>query len=208
MAYEFLVDTYETERLKTLAAWSLFADAHLALRPHPVDRRGRSVREQMVHQCVSENLWFKGMLGIDVGAPPLPEREDRAGFVRRYAEDSGKRLAALRERAGAGDKGRAWWEEEVAFFDVARPRTWVMVRRIAHSAHHRGQLTTMLRQLGLDLYSTYGPTADTGGLMANHAPTIYAYRGRDELLADADSGAARAPLPGPGTSPVTERPER
>lgn len=208
MSYGFLVETYETERLKTLSVWSLFADADLAVRPHPTDPRGRSVREQMVHQCVSEDLWFQRMLGIDVGAPapPLPEREDRAGFLRRFAEDSGRRLAALRARAN----DRAWWEAEVAFFDVARPRAWVMVRRIAHSAHHRGQLTTMLRQLGRDLYSTYGPTADTGGLMASHAPTIYAYPGVDALLADAEAGAARARLPGAsaGGAPVTERPGR
>jgi uncharacterized damage-inducible protein DinB len=199
VAYEFLVETYETERLKTLAAWSLFADGDLETRPHPTDRRGRSVREQMVHQCVSENLWFERMLGIDVGAPPLPAREDRDGFLRRFAEDSGRRLQALAGRDAS------WWEAEVDFFDVRRPRTWVMVRRIAHSAHHRGQLTAMLRQLGRDLYSTYGPTADTGGLMASRAPTIYAYRGVDDLLADAD-GTRRAALPGAGAAPVTERP--
>ena len=33
----------------------------------------------------------------------------------------------------------------------------------------------MLRMLGRDLHSNYGPTADTGGLMQDHAPTIYAY---------------------------------
>jgi uncharacterized damage-inducible protein DinB len=203
MPYEFLVETFATERLKTLSVWSLFADADLPVRPHPTDRRGRSVREQMVHQCVSEDLWFKGMLGIDVAAPPLPAREDRAGFLRRFAEDSGRRLEALRARSGDG----SWWEAEVAFFDVRRPRTWVMVRRIAHTAHHRGQLTAMLRQLGRDLYSTYGPTADTGGLMAHRAPTIYPYRDLDELLADVGSGTARAPLPGAGEAPVTERPE-
>ncbi len=202
MPYEFLVETYETERLKTLSVWSLFADGDLAVRPHPSDRRGRSVREHMVHQCVSENVWFDHMLGIDVGAPPLPESEDRAGFLHRFAEDSGRRLAALRARAGDAD----WWEEEVGFFDVRRPRTWVMVRRIAHSAHHRGQLTAMLRQLGRDLYSTYGPTADTGGLVANRAPTIYAYAGLDPLLADA-AGTRRTPLPAPGEAAVTERPE-
>jgi len=70
MSYEFLVETYETERLKTLSVWSLFAAGDLAVRPHPSDRRGRSVREHMVHQCVSENVWFERMLGIDVGAPP------------------------------------------------------------------------------------------------------------------------------------------
>ena len=37
--YDFLVDTYGTERLKTLSVWSMFADADLAVRPHAVDRR-------------------------------------------------------------------------------------------------------------------------------------------------------------------------
>ncbi len=202
MPYAFLVETYATERLKTLSVWSLFADGDLAVRPHPSDPRGRSVREQMVHQCASEDLWFKRMLAIDVGAPPLPEVEDKAGFLRRYAEGSGRRLAALQARAGDD----AWWDEEVAFFDVMRPRSWVMVRRIAHSAHHRGQLTAMLRMLGREIYSTYGPTADTGGLMANQAPTIYAYPDLDALLADAEDGARREPLPPPAGAPVTERP--
>ena len=41
----------------------------------------------------------------------------------------------------------------------------------------------MLRMLGRDVYSNYGPTADTGGLMQNHAPTIYAYESLEALLA-------------------------
>jgi uncharacterized damage-inducible protein DinB len=201
MPYSFLVETYETERLKTLSVWSHFRDDDLSFRPHPSDRRGRSVREQMVHQCGSENLWFVQMLGIDVGAPPLPELEERASFLHRFAEDSARRAEALR----AGDD--AWWEGEVAFFEVRRSRAWVLVRRIAHSAHHRGQLTAMLRQLGRDLYSTYGPSADTGGLVTRQAPTIYAYDSEADLLADAGEGRKRKPLPGPCEDPVTERPE-
>ena len=84
------------------------------MRPHQSDPRGRSVHEQMVHQCVSEDLWFRNMLGIDVGAPPLPHEETRLEFMKRYAEDSGKRLDALRE------KHEPWWEEETQFFDVRR----------------------------------------------------------------------------------------
>ena len=38
------------------------------------------------------------ILGIDAAAPTLPEEESRLEFIRRYAEDSGKRLTALRER--------------------------------------------------------------------------------------------------------------
>ena len=74
MTYDFLIDTYETERLKVLSAWSMFGDDDLAVRPHRSDPRGRSVLEHMVHQCVSEDNWFRTMLGIDVSAPPLPER--------------------------------------------------------------------------------------------------------------------------------------
>jgi uncharacterized damage-inducible protein DinB len=196
MRYRFLIDTYATERLKVLSVWSMFEDGDLRVRPHPTDVRGRSVREQMVHQVMSENLWFKSMLGIDVGAPPLPGEESRRGFIARYAEDSAKRLGSL------GEKDDAWWEEEAAFFDTLRSRAWIMVRRIAHTSHHRGQQMAMLRMLRRDVHSNYGPTADTGGLMANQAPVIYAYDDEAALLA----GGAKARLPGPGAKPATERP--
>ena len=200
MRYDFLVDTYETERMKVLSVWSEFRDADLSLRPNAQDTRGRSVREQMVHQCVSENLWFINMLGIDVSAPPLPASETRMEFIKRYAEDSGKRLAALRA------KEEAWWEGATKFFDVQRSRAWVMVRRIAHTAHHRGQQMAMLRMLVRDLHSNYGPTADTGGLMQNHAPTIYGYASLQALLDGEAAGGAKQPLPGTGGRAVTERP--
>jgi uncharacterized damage-inducible protein DinB len=196
MRYGFLLETYATERVKVVSVWSEFHDTDLRVRPRDVDPRGRSVHEQMVHQCVSEDLWFRNMLGIDVSAPPLPSAETRMEFIRRYAEHSGKRLTALRS------KDETWWEGDTKFFDVARSRAWVMVRRMTHTSHHRGQLMAMLRMLGRDIHSNYGPTADTGGLMANHAPTIYAYRSVDELV----SGSPPAKLPGAGGKPVTERP--
>ena len=201
MRYEFLVETYETERMKVVSVWSEFEDEDLPIRPRQGDPRGRSVREQMVHQCVSEDLWFRTMLGIDIGAPPLPTVETRLEFMKRYAEASGKRLAALRSK----DDG--WWEGETTFFDVKRSRAWVMTRRLTHTSHHRGQQTAMLRMLGRDLHSNYGPTADTGGLMQNHAPTIYAYPNLDTLLQSEAAGGAKAALPQPGTRPVTERPD-
>ena len=65
----------------------------------------------------------------------------------------------------------------------------------------------MLRMLGRDVHSNYGPTADTGGLMQNHAPTIYVYASLEALLAGEKAGGAKTSLPGPGQKPVTERPE-
>ena len=196
MRYAFLVDTYATERVKVVSVWSEFHDEDLRVRPRDGDARGRSVLEQMVHQCVSEDLWFRTMLGIDVGAPPLPTAETRMEFMERYAEDSGKRLGALQSK----DEG--WWEAETNFFEVRRARAWVMARRMTHTSHHRGQLMAMLRMLGREVHSNYGPTADTGGLMANHAPTIYAYGSLEGAL----TGEEKTPLPGAGGKAVTERP--
>ncbi len=200
MNYDFLVETYETERVKVVSVWSEFKDEDLPIRSRQGDPRGRSVHEQMVHQCVSEDLWFRNMLAIDVGAPPLPKEETRLEFMKRYAEDSRKRLAALRE------KDESWWQENTKFFDVQRSRAWVMTRRLTHTSHHRGQLMAMLRMLGRELHSNYGPTADTGGLMQNHAPTIYAYPSLDAMFAGEAAGGRKAPLPGSGGKPVSERP--
>lgn len=200
MRYDFLVDAYGTERLKVLSVWSEFRDGDLHIRPKQDDRRGRSVLEHFVHQCVSENNWFRGMLGIDVGAPPLPSVESRLEFMKRYAEDSLRRL----ERLQTTDD--PWWESETTFFDVRRSRAWVVTRRLAHTAHHRGQQLAMLRMLGRTLHSTYGPTADTGGLPQTAAATIYAYPTMDDLLDAESRGGAKAALPPPPAGPLTERP--
>ena len=200
MNYDFLIESYATERLKVLSVWSEFRDEDLPVRPKSDDPRGRSVHEQMVHQSVSEDTWFRTMLGIDIGIPPLPERETRLDFMRRYAATSRERLDRLRATDAA------WWEESVPFFETQRSRAWVMTRRLAHTSHHRGQQMAMLRMLGRDLHSTYGPTADTGGLMQHHAPTVYAYTDIDALLDGEGRGGAKAPLPGAGGQAVTERP--
>ncbi len=202
MRYAFLVDSYATERVKVLSVWSEFRDEDLVVRPNPQDPRGRSVLEHMIHQCMSEDTWFRTMLGIDVGAPPLPRSELRVEFIRRYAEDSGKRLARLR------DADEWWWEELTKFFDVQRSRAWVMTRRLTHTSHHRGQQMAMLRMLGREIHSNYGPTADTGGLMQNRAPTIYAYSSIEALLDGESAGGAKSELPGRPADgkAVTERP--
>ena len=170
MRYRFLVDTYETERIKVVSIWSFFRDTDLSVRPHPADERGRSVQEHMVHQCVSEDNWFKNFFAIDVGAPPLPAVNNRRSFIERYWEDSGRRLRALR------DRDEKFWEEETLFFDTPRSRAWIMVRRVAHTAHHRGQQMAMLRMLNRDIHSNYGPTADTADKV------VYAYPDFETLL--------------------------
>jgi hypothetical protein len=140
------------------------------------------------------------MLDIDTGEPPLPKQEDRLSFLAAYANASEKRLLQLRT------KPERWFEEMTNFFNVERTRAWVLVRRVAHTAHHRGQLTAYLRVLGGELYSTYGPTADTGGLFQNQAPVIYRYPDVPSLLEAEGRGGTGPALPGPGEKSPTERP--
>lgn len=198
--YTFLVETFATEIDKVLSVWAMADERDLDLRPRDGDRRGRTLREHMVHQCQSEAGWFAKMLGIQAPGNVLPHDESRLGFLRHYAAGARHRHAAL---AGRDD---AWWETVVPFFAVPRPRTWVMVRRIAHTAHHRGQQTALLRALGRDLHSTYGPTADTGGLPKDDPAVVYPYPDVEALLAGEANGGQKAPLPPAPARPVTERP--
>ena len=197
--YDFLVESYRTERLKTLSVWSQIPDARMTFRPEP---RARTPLEHMVHQCVSEDTWMRTMLGVTVSLPALPQQETRPAFLEHYAAASGERLARIESQPDA------WFEAETAFFDVKRSKAWVLTRRLTHSAHHRGQLTVYLRLWGQALYSTYGPTADTGGLFQNKAPVIYRYASVDDLLEREASGGENPPLPGPGANSPTERPDR
>jgi uncharacterized damage-inducible protein DinB len=196
--YDFLVDSYETERLKTLSVWSQIADDRMGFRPEP---RARTPLEHMVHQCMSEDIWMRSMLSVDVSRPALPAAETRTAFMEHYAACSAERLSRL--RAETDD----WFEGSTTFFDVVRSRAWVLTRRLTHSAHHRGQLTVYLRLWGEPLYSTYGPTADTGGLFQNGARVIYPFESIDQLLV-AGPAHSRRDLPGPGSKPATERPDR
>jgi uncharacterized damage-inducible protein DinB len=195
--YEFLLETYRTERIKTLSVWSQFDDKEMEFRP---ENRARTPHEHMVHQCISEDNWMKNMLQVDTNESALPPVESKIEFIKWYAKLSELRLKQLLT------KPDDWFEEMTKFFEVSRSRAWILTRRIAHTAHHRGQLTAYLRMLGKDLYSTYGPTADTGGLPQNKAAVIYRYSSIDEIIEGEKEGGTRPPLPGPGANKPTERP--
>ena len=195
--YDFLIETYRTERLKTLSIWSQVPDARSSFRPEP---RARTPHEHMVHQCVSEDTWMRTMLGITVSGAALPPEDGKESFLEHYAVVSAERLAQLES------KPDAWFEDETQFFDVRRSRAWVLTRRFTHSAHHRGQLTVYLRLWGQALYSTYGPTADTGGLFQNQAQVVYRYASIEDLIDRERHGGEWPPLPGPGAKSPTERP--
>lgn len=195
--YDFLVETYRTETIKTVSVWSQFGDSDMEFRPEP---RARTPHEHMVHQCVSEDNWMKKMLGIDTNELALPPFESKIEFIKCYAKLSQSRVQRLLS------KSDDWFEEISKFFESSRSRAWILTRRIAHTSHHRGQLTAYLRILGKNLYSTYGPSADTGGLPQNNPSVVYRYSSIDELIREEEKGGKWPDLPGSGPNSPTERP--
>lgn len=116
--YRFLLDTYETETLKTITIWSAFPDGAMDFRPAP---KSRTVLEQMDHQIQSEGGWMLKMLGIDIG-DYNPSEKTKRGYIERYRGDAARRLEILRQ------KPEGWWRETAAFFDVTRSRPWIFTR--------------------------------------------------------------------------------
>ena len=180
--YDYLIDTYASEQIKTITVWATFSDENWRRRPSDSDDRGRTAEEHFMHQCISENTWFANMLEIQVDADPLPATHTILDFMRTYAHAAQSRQAQLQSKTAE------WWQQSVTFFDVPRSRAWVLLRRLTHSAHHRGQLTSMIRAWGLTLYSTYGPTADTGGLAPKGGKTRYAFASIEEAIAAVEQG--------------------
>ena len=142
--YTFLIDTYRTERLKTLSVWSQVPDGRMDDRLEP---RARSPREHMVHQCLSEDAWMRSMFGITVAGSPLPVEETRQAFLEHYARVSQERLSQLET------KDDRWFETDVPFFDAVRAKGLpVAYVTFAGEQHGFRKAETIVRSLEAELY--------------------------------------------------------
>jgi hypothetical protein len=103
---------------------------------------------------------------------------------RLLSERSSTKLRRCRNSRAAGEKFLTRTSSHLSQFSKRRRFTRENSAALAgldfdtaavpHLASPRQQMA-MLRMFGRSLHSKYGPTADTGGLMQQHAPTIYIY---------------------------------
>lgn len=165
--FQHLLDTYVSESNKVASTWKQFTDSDLDFKLHP---RSSSVGEILRHQLLSERRFYAEFLGLPELAPdkvlPLPFTVETA--CHRFIELVLERLDFLAQQK------EAWWMEAVPFFDVERQRIWVFWRRVLHTAHHRTQLTVVLRMLDRSVAPTYGPTADVIWSGADPTSTVSA----------------------------------
>jgi uncharacterized damage-inducible protein DinB len=136
-----------------VSVWLNFSAKDLDYRPHA---RASRVMDILKHQLPSERCVFGEFLGTPEPPPAevLPAVESPESYATRLAALALPRLVFLANQPGS------WWHSCEPFFDVQRERTWIILRRLLHSAHHRTQLTVYLRLMDRKVPSTYGPTAD------------------------------------------------
>jgi uncharacterized damage-inducible protein DinB len=133
----------------------------LSWRPHP---KAKSLGELAMHVArlqggVAELSQLDSAQPSDIAADP--EATSRAQILETFAQS----LKKAKDIVGSTDDARAvaeWKLTKDGQTVVAMPRFgfWRTVL-LNHNYHHRGQLSTYLRQLDVPLPSIYGPSADT-----------------------------------------------
>lgn len=134
-------------------------DDKLAWRPHP---KAMSLGQLALHIAKTQGGVAEGTLN-DTAERPLfihPQAATRSEIVAAFEEG----LKKAKEIVSATSDERALEEWKIVDGEeviLAMPRIafWRTVM-LNHVYHHRGQLSTYLRQLDIPLPSVYGPTAD------------------------------------------------
>jgi uncharacterized damage-inducible protein DinB len=133
----------------------------LSWRPHP---KAKSLGELAMHLVSSQgNVAELGQLDTKEagGFPPDIEATSRAQILDAFATS----LKKAKEIVGSTDDAEAMAEWKLTkdgktLMAVPRIGFWRSIL-LNHTYHHRGQLSTYLRQLDVALPSIYGPSADT-----------------------------------------------
>lgn len=148
----------EAEITKRL--FDIIPEDKLSWRPHP---KAKSLGELAMHIARLQGAVAELAQPESVelpNFPPDPEATSRAQIMEVFSES----LKKAKEIVNATDA------QAMAEFTITKNgRTITAMPRIAfwrsillnHNYHHRGQLSTYLRQLDVPLPSIYGPSADT-----------------------------------------------
>jgi uncharacterized damage-inducible protein DinB len=132
-------------------------DASLA---QPVTPTGRTLGRLAWHVVLTlpEMMGHAGLLVVGPAEDaPVPAAADIAAAYRRAA-------AAVGE-AVAGRWSDAMLAETVPMYGEQWPRGTVLSALVLHQAHHRGQMTVLMRQAGLRVPGVYGPAAEEWAAM-------------------------------------------
>lgn len=112
----------------------------------------RSIHSTLNHILWGDRVWLPRFNGkaYPVGDIGVDLHEDFAALLRarRAMDDEIGTWAAQLDSAQL--TGTLTWYSRVAQREMSRPRWLCVTQMFNHETHHRGQVTTLLRQLGID----------------------------------------------------------
>jgi uncharacterized damage-inducible protein DinB len=156
---------WEQERAGTLKILRGLTDASLA---RAVTDHDRTLGRMAWHlaQTVSEMMPRTG-LSVTEPAPDAPVPKDAAAIVAAYETASKKVADEI-----ASNWTDATLEIEDDMYGQSWPRGQTLQALVVHQAHHRGQMTVLMRQAGLTVPGVYGPAREEWAAHGMSAPAV------------------------------------
>lgn len=144
---------WEQESGATLKLLRALTDSSLAQR---VTDAGRSARDLAWHMVLALPDTLR-RLGLSTSGPA---DDAPAPAAARDITDTYERVAAELEDRITTTWTDAVLEETVSIFGQEWTKGFILTSVIRHQAHHRGQLTVLMRQAGLRVPGVYGPARE------------------------------------------------
>lgn len=106
-----------------------------------------SVRDTLAHIMLAEWLWLERWQGRSPGFPSSDGFPDLASIRSRWQRIDGD-LNAFIQKLSAADLGRVVEYKNTRGNAFSNPMQQMLQHVVNHGTYHRGQITTLLRQLG------------------------------------------------------------
>jgi uncharacterized damage-inducible protein DinB len=113
-----------------------------------------SVRDSIMHIYGAERLWLERWLGRAPSTPPSPDDFPTIASVQARLEEMDRTLVDYVASVAAEDLRRVLQYKTSSGVAQADPLWQTMQHLVNHSTYHRGQVATLLRQLGSKATST------------------------------------------------------
>jgi uncharacterized damage-inducible protein DinB len=157
---EAIAAELEQEAVATRRLLEIVPENRLTWRPHP---KAMTLGQLALHIAVVQGAVAEGTLNDTVPVPDFIHPEPQSPDEILAAFDSSLKKAKEIVSSTSDERAAAEWrivDGDRTVLAMPRAAFWRTVM-LNHVYHHRGQLSTYLRQLDIPLPSVYGPTADT-----------------------------------------------
>jgi uncharacterized damage-inducible protein DinB len=128
-----------------------------------------SVRDTLVHLALTEWIWHARWTGQSPTAPPhSPEEFPTVDAIREYWQQQERKIRAFVDRLPQGALGTEIDYRNMKGLAGRSSFAQMIAQLVNHGSYHRGQVTTMLRQLGaappktMDIISFFRERAAAG----------------------------------------------